>query len=61
MPEVRHFIVEQTRQVKIWANSATDAARIGDSVFNGAAPPSGVFGGAASQVRELGIKVEEDK
>lgn len=61
MPEIRHYIVTQERQVKIWANSPEDAAIVGASVFNGTTPVVPVQGGPESQVRDLGIFVKEDR
>lgn len=33
MPAVKYYEVEQTRTVKVWANSATEAALVADDAF----------------------------
>lgn len=61
MPEVRYFIVEQTRQVKILANSPIDAGRLAQAAFGGQVETTGVTGSILTPVREISLSVEEDR
>lgn len=69
MPEIRTFIVTQTREVKVTANSAADAMLLAEAAFvhgqnsaNGIAigkGPEGIWGNTDSRIREVGLAVEE--
>lgn len=61
MPEIRNYTVTQEREVKVSANSAIDAARIGAAIFKGEDPPEDVyFGHATSPIRDRDIVARED-
>jgi hypothetical protein len=59
MPEMRYYTVQQTREVKVWAQCPSDAAQVADGKFNGHAPD--VEGSATSEVRDIDILVREDR
>lgn len=68
MPEIRHFIVTQTRSVKVDANNATDAVRLASAAFEhgqnadfGIARdkgPEGIWGNTSSQIKEESLHCE---
>lgn len=68
MPEMIQFTVTQTRQVKVIANSAADACRIGAAAFaNGQTAfnsvidgPEGVWGNTDSKIKEIHLDVIRD-
>lgn len=67
MPEMRHYVVTQTRSVEVTANSAADAALIASAAFkNGQNSrysvidgPTGVWGNTTSRIQELALKTEK--
>lgn len=69
MPQIRHYIVRQTREVKVDANSAVDAARIADAAFshgqdtNGSVAagkgPEGIWGNTTSRVKTIKVNVKD--
>lgn len=70
MPEIRHYVVQQIREVKIDANSASDAAQLAEAVFEHGhlggstaiakdKAPEGVWGNATTRVREIDLHVKE--
>lgn len=60
MPENRHFIVTQTREIKVAANTLPDAAQVADAYF-GDKPKPEVYGYVAGQIRETDLVVREDR
>lgn len=67
MPEIRYYTVTQEREVKVWANSPVDAARIADATFSGlmstgqGLPLSEkVPGEVTSSIRDRDLVVRED-
>lgn len=70
MPEMRYYTVTQTREVKLVANSMSDAARLGDAAFKGGVRvgdfdikerPEDVWGNATSDIKELDLNVKRDR
>lgn len=68
MPEIRSYTVVETREVKVTANSAEDAARIAAAAFNNGQHrsdpgvlegPAGVWGNTTSRVRTIGLDVKD--
>lgn len=57
---MRYYTVVQEREVKIVANSAIDAARIADAVFEQIDPPANVWGHASTPVRVRDLVTRED-
>lgn len=70
MPEIKHYVVTEHRQVKVAANTPVDAARLAAKAFE---PDSqvgtslrnkegldGVWGDTNSRVRQTELHVEED-
>jgi hypothetical protein len=60
VPEIRHFIVTQIREVKVWANDPVGAAEVADAAFNDR-PGLSTPGEVRSEVREIGLTVTEDR
>ena len=60
MPENRYFIVTQTREVKVQANTLPDAARIADAYFSDTPKPN-VYGSMVSPIRNTELIVREDR
>lgn len=60
MPENRYFIVTQTREVKVKANTLVDAGRIADAHFDNAEKPD-VYGNAVSAIRNTDMVIREDR
>lgn len=58
MPENRYFIVTQTREVKVHANTLPDAAQIADAYFSDSPKPD-VYGGVSSRVRDTELIVRD--
>jgi len=70
MPDIRHFVVTETRSVKVSANNAEDAARIANKAFGGT-PQVGlgylkekeglddIWGDTNSHVRQVDLHVTE--
>jgi hypothetical protein len=62
MPEIRYFTVTQEREVKVWADSPVEAAKIADAAFSGRieeddqSAPSHI----RSPIRERTLDVRED-
>ena len=62
MPEIRYYRVTQTREVKITANSAIDAALIADHAFDGQPNDDEiVWGKAITDVRTTDITIYEER
>jgi hypothetical protein len=74
MPEVRHYVVEQIREVKVTANSLEDAVRIATAAFkvgqnsdagvgsSGLLPElKGVWGNTTSRIRERSVHAKEER
>ena len=70
MPEIVSYIVTETREVKVRANSAADAARIADAAFkngqNKSDPsvlidhgPEGIWGNTTSFIRQTELVTKE--
>lgn len=70
MPEIRHYVVQQVREVKVTANSATGAALLAEAAFEhghalgstaiaAGKAPEGVWGNTMSRVREIDLHVVE--
>lgn len=57
---MRYYTVTQEREVKIVSNSAVDAARIADAVFEQKDPPADVWGHASTPVRVRDLVTRED-
>jgi len=60
VPENRYFIVTQTREVKVQANTLPAAAQIADAYFEDTPKPD-VYGGVVSRVRNTELVVREDR
>lgn len=71
MPEMRHYIVTQVREVKVTANSIVDAGRIASAAFEHGhlgtttsvaqgKSPEGVWGNTMSRIREIDLHVREE-
>lgn len=60
MPEVRYYTVQQTREVKVWANSPSDAAQVAENKFNGFSSTN-IEGAATNEVRDIDLLVREDR
>ena len=71
MPEIRRYIVTQTREVHVTANSAADAVRLADAAFehgqnsdSGIArdkAPEGVWGNTESRIRTVETWAKEKR
>lgn len=71
MPEMRYFVVTQTREVKVVANHVADAVLIADAAFKhgqnsdsgvaGGKGPEGVWGNTRSLIRETSIVAKEEE
>lgn len=67
MPEVRNYVVVQTREVEVVAHSCNDAVRIASAAFSNGqnssdgvlAGPVGVWGNTDSRIRETSIVATE--
>lgn len=68
MPEIRYYVVEQTREVKVTANTLVDAVRIASEAFekgqnsdNAVKNPEleGVWGNTTTPVKETDIHARE--
>lgn len=67
MPEMKHYIVTQTREVHVSANSAKDAGVIAAAAFeygqnssHGVIKgPAGVWGNTDTQIRVISMQVNE--
>ena len=68
MPEIQHFVVTQTREVRVTANNAVDAVRIAGAAFengqnsdygvkNG---PEGIWGNTRSQIKVTDISASKE-
>lgn len=62
MPEIRHFTVSQTREVKISASSPIEAAGLADKVFTGETTTStpGDTTKVETPIRDRDLSVRED-
>ena len=69
MPAMKHYVVSETRTVKVIANNAVDAIRLAAAAFehgqnsdkgakNG---PEGVWGNTTSKVEQTNIEVNEER
>jgi len=66
MPEIRNYVVTQTREVGVTANSLVDAIRIADAAFangqnsdNGVIDgPQDVWGNTRTEIKETNIDAE---
>jgi len=70
MPEVKHYVVTQTRKVRVTANSAADAAEIASSAFGGkdgegsvayGRGPHGIWGNTTGRIEETRLEVDREK
>lgn len=69
MPEMRNYTVIQTREVRVTANHAEDAVRIGAAAFKNGQNldsgvidgPEGVWGNTTSRVRQIEIIAKEKR
>ena len=72
MPEIRYYVVTQTREVKVTANSPTDAVRLADAAFEhgqmnsepiiaAGKGPEGVWGNTRSRIRVVETWATEEK
>lgn len=75
MPEVKYYLVTQTRQVKVTANTETDAARIATVAFETGQNsdhgvklqgPSmfdieGVWGNTTSKIEVVGLTIDVER
>jgi hypothetical protein len=67
MPEIRHFVVTETRRVQVSANNAVDAAKIGQRAFDGEPTRSsidveadlGIWGHTNSSVQQTELNVKD--
>jgi hypothetical protein len=70
MPEIRYFVVTQTREVKVTANSAADAVLLAEAAFEhgqmnsepsiaAGKSPEGIWGNTRSRIREIEINARE--
>lgn len=68
MPEMRRFVVTETREVKVSANSCIEAAQIAQKAFDGGQKGSrlaskdgldGIWGDTNSSVRQIEVDVRE--
>lgn len=58
MPEIRYFIVTQTREVKVQANTLPEAAQLADAYFEDTPKPD-LWGAVISPVRNTDLAVRE--
>lgn len=71
MPAIRRYVVKQTREVEVTANSAVDACRIAEAAFEhgqnadgGVARdkgPAGVWGNTDTHIRTVEVWAEEKR
>ena len=68
MPEIRRYVVTQTREVEVTANHAEDAVRIANAAFRNGQKgldvidgPSEVWGNTSSRVRQVEISAKEKR
>jgi hypothetical protein len=69
MPEIRDYVVTQTREVRVRANSAADACSLANAAFvhgqnsDNAIQmnmgPTGVYGNTVSRIRTIGLMAVE--
>lgn len=69
MPEMKNYIIDQTRTVEVTANSAIEAAMIASAAFEhgqdssaGVAAghaPEGVWGNTTTRIREVKFNIHE--
>ena len=69
MPEMRNFVVTETRKVKVSANNAIDAARIANKAFEEGQNSDyglkdkdglrGIWGDTDERIRQTDIRVQE--
>jgi hypothetical protein len=60
MPQVRHYTVRETREVKLWTNSAVEASVLASETFAGKRSIDLVPGEITSQPRVVALDVRED-
>jgi hypothetical protein len=60
MPEIRYWVVSQTREVKVAANTARDAVLVAEDEFGGQPKPEEIWGDARMPVKTTDIIVRED-
>lgn len=71
MPEMRHYVVAQTREVKVTAHHPADAVLLADAAFEHGQTseftialgkgPEGVWGNTSSQIRVVQTWAIEEK
>ena len=61
MPEVRHFTVRETREVKLWTNSVVEAAVMASDAFEGVTNIDAVPGAITSPPKIIGLEIREDQ
>jgi hypothetical protein len=59
MPEMVSYVVTQTREVKITANSAADAVVVATATFDHKLKPDEIWGHATTDVRITDISARE--
>ncbi len=69
MPEMKHFVVTQTREVEVTANSISDAVQIASAAFEhgqnsdrGVArghSPEGTWGNTSSRIQIIDIRAHD--
>ncbi len=64
MPAMKHYLVDQTRQIKVWANDEAGALAVANSAFTHGQDhhsirvrPGDVAGNAISQVEITEVKI----
>lgn len=60
MPEIRHYTVTQTQEIKVEANLPGDAAQIAAAWFADTKKPD-VWGQVTSPIRTVRLLVDEDR
>lgn len=60
MPEIRYFIITQTREVRVQANALPDAMQIADAYFEDKPKPD-IYGHVISPIRNTKMTGREDR
>ena len=69
MPEIKYYVVTETRRVEVTANDAVDAARLASAAFEhgqfetdagiaAGKAPEGIWGNTTSKVERIALQVE---